>query len=105
MTRIYVGDVGTRIEVDTGADLTEAENALLKVKVFRQEDKWTTFTAYMDWLAIVQEPPEDGVIGHVVIAGELTEPGEYSINACVNFEDGSFYTGETAKLTVSRLFE
>lgn len=105
MAKVYVGDIGTRIEVHTGADLTEAATASLKVKVSRQEDRWLVFTALMDWPAIVQEPPEDGIIEHVILAGELAEAGEYSINAHVTFEDGTSYTGETATLTVSPLFE
>ena len=98
MPKVFVGDVGTHIEVLTGADLTDTTAVALKVR------RSTALTTYVTWVAVVKDPPGSGIIEYVTKTGDLSEPGEYAVAAHVTFSDKTCYTGEVAILTVSPLF-
>lgn len=100
----YVGDVGTLITLATGADLTEAETVIIKVRIRREENVREIFERFIDWSASVRSPATSGVLEHIIQQGEFAESGEYSVAAYVVFSDGSRYTGETATFTVHETF-
>jgi len=104
MAKSRVGDIGTLIEITTGADLTAAIATTIKVRIYRLE-KPQPFERIMQWTATIKEPATAGILQHTIQAGEFAEAGEYSIAAHIVFEDGSQYTGDTARFTVYDVFK
>lgn len=105
MAKVYAGDVGTKIQIDTATDLSDAELVSLSVKIVRTLDDHSTSVSYADWSADILDPPTEGLLEHVIQQGELALAGEYLIAARVSFQGGAALTGETAMLNVYGPFE
>lgn len=90
--KLYVGDVGTLIKLDTGNDLTNA--TLQKIKYKKPND--TTG----EWEAEIEDPPTAGIIKYKVTAGVFDVSGIWKLQAYVEF-DADHWLGETVTMKVS----
>ena len=88
MGRIFKGDVGVDLRVDTKIDLTGASQTTLKVrKPNKREVEWTATTSGTE-------------LRYTTASGDFDVAGVYRICAYVEFGAASKHTGETAELTV-----
>lgn len=93
MAKIYKGDIGTVIIVDTGVDLTTATKCALKIK---KPDKTTT-----EW---VGEQSDTTKIKYTIIEGDLDQAGKYRVQSYVEFADWEG-SGETTYFRVYDVFK
>jgi len=90
--KIYVGDIGTTIVLDVGADIT---GATVSMRVKKPSGSIVT------WDATVTDDATG--ISHTTAAGELNESGAYRVQAVVALADASWSgSGEWADLNVYR---
>lgn len=90
MGRVYTTDVGTKIKLDTGQDLSSgvgSHKIVAKLKVGAAVDLTTT----------VEETTK---LQHVKTAATLDSQGTWNLQAHVEFTDGSEYRGEAVELPV-----
>jgi len=91
MTKVYVGEVGLKIKVNTGVDLTNATSTLILV----EKPDGTK----VDWTATIEDA-SNGIIYYETQSGDLNQSGIYYIQAKVTFSDGDTLFGERAELIV-----
>lgn len=91
--KIYVGDTGTDIILDSGADISSATTLQIKYK------KPSGDTGA--WTATVQSTTK---AVYTTQAGDLDESGEWRIQIYVELSSWSGH-GEAVSLTVNSLFE
>ena len=88
MGKIFKGDVGIDLRVDTKIDLTGATKTVLRVqKPNKQEVEWTATVSETE-LRYTTTSPDFNIVG------------VYLISAYVEFGATSKHAGETAELTV-----
>lgn len=97
MGKSYKGDIGTLIQVDVGADLTDATTTNLKVKKPSGGDADT-------WPATITTPKTLGLLEYSIQASDFDEVGVYILIAEIDFSDGGHFAGEPARFTVFDLF-
>ena len=93
--KYYVGDIGTKLVVSTGNNLTSATTRDLLI----QKPSGTIET----W-AGTQDPLDNTRIVYTIQAGDFDEIGRYKLQAYVVFASGS-WRGNTAYFTVSEPFK
>jgi methanogenic corrinoid protein MtbC1 len=90
VSKVYLGDVGTVIRVDMGADIAAATAAVLNVlKPDGTEDEWTGDVDTEDTQDII----------YTTVEGDLDQVGEYLIQPALTFADWEGL-GETVRLVV-----
>ena len=82
--KVYVGDIGTEIVVDTCSDLSTATKVELRVE--------KPSGAPVTWAGTVFETTK---IRHVAVSGDLDEVGEYNLQAYVEMPG---WTGSREKV-------
>ena len=93
MSKIYVGDVGTSISLNTGLDLTGATVTDIYVK--KPDGTLVTWTGTVT---------DDTCITRVTQAGDLDQKGVYYVQAKLSL-GGWVGRGETANFTVYDVFK
>ena len=95
MSKVYIGDIGTVIEVAVGIDISAATTTELKVK----KPDGTTDT----WVGAVNGSTNTQ-LDYTIAADDLDQSGEYDIQA--HIETATWVgLGETARLMVYGLFQ
>jgi len=90
VSKVYLGDVGTVIRVDMGADISAATDVVLNVlKPDGTEDEWTADVDVVDSEDII----------YTTVEGDLDQVGEYLIQPALTFESWEGM-GETVRLVV-----
>ncbi len=92
MSKVYVGDTGTAIVLDTLQDITAASLAAIEVR----KPNGTLLT----WTGAVYETTK---VRFVTLAETLDVPGEWAMQAKVTTPGGS-WLGEVARLQVYARF-
>lgn len=92
-TKVYVGDVGTVLLVDTCVDITLATSAKLKV---RKPDG-----TLVEWAGAVYDTTK---IRYATVTNDLDQAGSYRIQSYVVMPSGT-WRGNTATLVVRNVFE
>lgn len=87
---VFVGDIGTEIILDCGADLTSVTNC--SIKVITPNKKARTWSATVTGTS---------TITHVVQAGDLDQAGVWVLQAYIEMPEWSG-RGTTAELTVEK---
>lgn len=87
MSKVYVGDTGTLIELDTGVSLTGA--TVTEIKVRKPDGTETT------WAATVSA----NKLHFQTLADSLDQPGIWKLQASVTLPSGK-WLGETSELKV-----
>lgn len=93
---IFKGDIGTKIELNTGTDLSSATGAKIKAKKPSGQQ--------VDWTAAISSPASNGIIYYTTVQGDINEVGIWHLAAEVTFGTNKF-TGETAYLEVKEVLE
>lgn len=93
MTKPYVGDTGTIIQLDTGASLTGATSLSIEAK--RPDG------TVVSWAATAVDGTK---VQFVTLANSLNMAGDWKLQARVTLPTGT-WTGEVATLRVYRLFD
>lgn len=89
MSKAYVGDIGTIIQLDVGTNVTGATSITVEcIKPSGIESHWP---------AVIGVNPN--TIEHTILPGEFDEVGVYLIQAKLSLGSGT-WRGETVKLTV-----
>lgn len=88
MTKTYVGDIDTAIDLDTEIDLTSA--TLLKIKALKPDGTEVEWTATLSGTTVVR---------YRTVADDLDQEGTWRLQALVTIGAGT-WSGETAKLKV-----
>lgn len=91
--KTYVGDTGTVITLDCGADITAAMSRKIKV---RKPDMTS-----VEWTAVASG---NNAIAFTSQAGTFDQAGDWSLQALVEMPSGK-WLGSTALLTVYRPFD
>lgn len=86
--KVYVGDVGTVILLDTGVDISTATKAAIKVKMPNG--------ATAEWVGTVAETTK---VSYTIQAGNLSIKGKHLLQAYVEMP-GWIGRGETVNLEV-----
>ena len=94
--KIYKGDVGTIIKLDTGNDLNSATTTKIK---WKDPDGQTG-----EWIADIETPAADGYISYKITNGDLNKKGTWKVQSYVEF-DTDHWLGETISLKVFEEFE
>ncbi len=94
MTKIYKGDVGVEIRLDTGQNLTGA--TAMKINVQKPDGTKT------EWAALQYNST---TLYYVTIPGDLAASGDYVFQSYVEWGEGSKHTGESVKLKIYEPFE
>lgn len=89
--KIYVGDTGTAIELDTEADLTGAAVAILAQKPDGTSVEWTAV-------------PTGAIVRYLTLADDLDQAGTWKLQAEVSTGAGK-WLGATVKLKVYEEFK
>lgn len=84
-TKLFIGDVGTKVIVDCGISLAGATKVEFKIL------KPSGATA--SWTAAVQAPAADGLAYYYITSTDLNEEGKWKISAAVEYGSAKF-TGE-----------
>lgn len=93
MSKVYVGDTGTAIELDVGVSLAAATAQSIEA---RRPDGTT-----VSWAATVVDGTK---VRFITLADTLNQAGEWKLQARVVLPSGT-WTGEAVALRVFRLFE
>jgi hypothetical protein len=91
MSKVYVGDTGTLVELDTGADLSTA--TLVNVKAKKPDGTAVT------WVATVSGT----TVRYTTLTADFDQHGGWTLQAYVEMPTGR-WTGEAAALTVYPAF-
>ena len=94
MTKIYKGDVGVEIRLDTGQNLTGA--TAMKIKVQKPDGTET------EWAA---QQYNSTTIYYVTASGDLAANGDYVLQSYVEWGEDSKHTGESVILKIYEPFE
>lgn len=92
MSKIFVGDTGTQLDVDTKTDLTLAESVVL---TFLRPDGTT-----IEKSAIILDPKTSGIVRYTVESGFLSQAGVWRVSSLVTFPNSDKYYGDTDKFIV-----
>jgi len=96
MGKVYRGDIGLKIGIETNTDLTDA--ILAKIKVKKPSGIETEWNADF-------EDKAAGKIYYIVQEGDLDEAGLYKLQAYCEFTDGSKLYGDTVSFVVHDKYE
>lgn len=88
MNKVYVGDTGTAIILDTGTSLATATSVGIEVK--------KPNGSKVNWAGSVVESTK---VSFVTLAGTLDQPGEWKLQAVVTLPNGT-WKGETVVVRV-----
>ena len=91
--KVYVGDIGTIITLDTGEDITSATTCDIKVR--KGDGTLTTWTGVLS---------DSNSISYTILAGDLNCTGTYSVQAYIIMPSWRGL-GETAQFRVYDTFE
>ena len=91
MNKVYVGDTGTLIKLDTGVSLVGA--TALSIMVKKPGGATLTWTATASGNHLV----------YTTLAGDLNIPGTWKLQASITLPSGK-WTGETALLQIFPLY-
>lgn len=94
--KIYKGDYGVLVRVDTKVNLTDAIAFLLKV--YKPDGREVC------WTPTVESPAIAGILIYTTVQGDLDTTGTYKLFAQVDFVSGRFI-GEVATFRVYDLWE
>jgi len=94
MTKIYKGDVGVEIRLDTSQSLTGA--TAMKIKVRKPDG------TEAEWAA---QQCNSTTIYYVTASGDLAASGDYVLQSYVEWREDSKHTGESVKLRIYDQFE
>lgn len=94
MTKIYRGDVGVEIRLDTGQSLAGATATKIRV----QKPDGTE----AEWAA---QQYNSTTIYYVTASGDLAASGDYLLQSYVEWGEDSKHTGESVRLRVYDQFE
>jgi len=92
--KIYKGDIGVEIRLDTAQSLTGA--TAMKIKVQKPDGTET------EWLA---KQYDSTMIYYVTISGDLAASGDYILQSYVEWGEDSKHTGESVILKIYEPFE
>lgn len=94
MGKVYAGDIGTKIILDTGTDLSAATAQKIYYEKPSRENG--------DWPAEIEGPAADGKIQHTTVLNdiEVGEHGIWKLQSYVEFSSGQKLRGETVELTI-----
>lgn len=104
MGKIYKGDVGVRIRVDTGIDLSNSTMCKLYVLTPTGETQWTD-------VVVTTGRPEYcetqglSVIEYITKENDLSVDGQYTVISYVEFGQNSRHYGEPARFVVYQKFK
>jgi len=94
MPKIYAGDVGVEIRLDTGQTLAGATSMIIKVlKPDGTEAEWAA-SQY-----------DSTTIYYVTVDGDLADAGDYVLQSYVEWGSASQHSGESVTLKVYEEFE
>jgi hypothetical protein len=93
MTKVYVGDTGTELQLDTGVSLASATAQSIEA---RRPDGTT-----VSWAGTVVESTK---VRYISLADTFNQAGDWKLQAKVTLPTGT-WTGEAVALRVYRLFE
>lgn len=88
----YQGDVGLKIELDCGRDISTSTNRAIQV---RKPDGATA-----EWAASVED---NNYLAYTTASGDLAQPGTYKLQASMTLGDWTG-RGKTAAIVVLPLF-
>jgi len=94
MTKIYKGDVGVEIRLDTGQNLTGA--TAMKIKVQKPDG------TEAEWAA---QQYNSNTIYYVTASVDLAASGDYVLQSYVEWGEDSKHTGESVILKIYEPFE
>jgi hypothetical protein len=94
--KIYKGDYGVVVRVDTKINLTSSTSYTLKVKKPDGRE--------VDWACTIEVPATGGILTYTTVSGNLDVAGTYKLYALVGFASGNFI-GEVATFRVYNLWE
>jgi len=94
MTKIYKGDVGVEIRLDTGQNLIGA--TAMKIKVQKPDG------TEAEWAALQHNST---TIYYVTSSGDLAASGDYVLQSYVEWGEDSKHTGESVILKIYEPFE
>lgn len=83
--KVYVGDVGTAVVLDSGVDLSAAVSLSIAA---RKPDGTSVL-----WSAVAAETTK---VRHDIVAGELDQPGVWWVHAKIALPSGSWTGREVA---------
>jgi len=92
--KIYEGDIGVEIRLDTGQSLTDA--TVMKIKVQKPDGTETEWTAAQY---------SSTTIYYVTVSGDLADSGDYILQSYVEWGENSKHTGESVILKIYEPFE
>jgi len=93
MGKLYIGQTGVKIILETGQDLSSASQVSILVK---KPD-----TTEEEWSGTINGT----TIEYTTQTGDFNKAGIYRLQAKVVFANGSIWYGETAKLVIYEKFE
>ena len=94
--KIYKGDYGVVVRVDTKIDLTSATGHTLKI--------YKPNGIEASWACTVESPDTGGILTYTTVLGDLNVAGTYKLYAEVLFASGKFL-GEVATFRVYNPWE
>lgn len=89
MNKVYVGDTGTMIELDTGVSLTGA--TVTEIKALKPDGTLATWTATVS----------STKLRYITLADTLDQSGTWKLQASVTLPSGK-WLGETADLRIHK---
>lgn len=92
MGRVFRGDIGVELRVDTGIDLSGATVTIIRVKKPNKQS--------VDWTPSVSGT----VLVYTTVAGDLDQKGVYNIISYVEFGSTSKHSGEVAEWEIFEPF-
>lgn len=90
--KIYKGDYGVVVRVNTEIDLTSSTGHTLKV--------YKPNGIKADWACAVESPATGGILTYTTVSGDLDVVGTYKLYAEVLFAGPSKFLGEVATFRV-----
>lgn len=94
MSKIYVGDVGTVLTVETNSTLTGA--SATNLKILKADGTEVTWTGAINGTT---------QIDYTFVADDINVAGDWYLNSFVTFAGGDQWTGETVKFKVYNPFD
>lgn len=94
MAKIYVGDVGTVLIVETNSPLAGA--SATNLKILKADGTEVTWTGGINGTT---------EIDYTFVADDISVAGDWFLNSFVTFAGGDKWTGETVKFKVFNPFD
>ena len=95
--KIYKGDYGVVIRVDTKIDLTSSTGHTLKV--YKPDGR------EVSWACTIESPATGGILTYTTASGDLDVSGTYKLYAEVLYFPSGKFIGEVATFRVYGLWE